>query len=180
MPFNLQPLLENDNLLLKPLTNSDFESLYTVASNPKIWEQHPNKDRWKREIFETFFEGALQSNGAFIIIDKHTTKSIGSTRFYDYDPQESSILIGYTFYATEYWGNGTNLSVKKLLLDYAFQYVNTVKFQIGAENIRSQIAIGRIGAKEVGQETVSYFGEQPKLNKIYHLTQKEFLALSQK
>lgn len=180
MPFNLQPLLENDNLLLKPLTNSDFESLYTIAANPKIWEQHPNKDRWKREIFETFFEGALQSNGAFIIIDKHTTKSIGSTRFYDYDPQESSILIGYTFYATEYWGNGTNLSVKKLLLDYAFQYVNTVKFQIGAENIRSQIAIGRIGAKEVGQETVSYFGEQPKLNKIYHLTQKEFLALSQK
>ena len=53
--MNLQPTLENENVKLVPLQETDFERLYDVASDPLIWEQHPNKDRYKREIFQTFF-----------------------------------------------------------------------------------------------------------------------------
>jgi N-acetyltransferase len=174
MNFSIQTQLENEKIALCPLQETDFEDLYEVASNPKIWEQHPNKDRWKKEVFKTFFEGALQSKGAFKIIDKITGKILGSTRFYDYFPKENTILIGYTFYATECWGKGINLEVKKIMLDYIFQYVSKVNFHIGAENIRSQIAISRLGVRKAGEQTVTYFGEQPKLNYIYSINKEDW------
>lgn len=165
--FDLQPVLENDTVLLQPLQEEDFEALYQVASDPKIWEQHPNKDRWKKDVFQVFFEGAMQSKGAFKIIDKTKGQIAGSTRVYDYNATDHSILIGYTFYARAYWGKGVNLAVKALLLDYLFQYVSKVGFHIGAANLRSQIAIGRLGAQKVGEQEIAYFGEASKLNFIY-------------
>lgn len=172
MTFSIQPILENDHVILYPLRESDFEELYTVASDPKVWEQHPNKDRWKREVFQNFFTGALESKGAFKIVDKLTGKIIGCTRYYDYNEAENFILIGYTFYGTDSWGKGINPQVKKLMLDYIFQFVPTVHFHVGASNLRSQIAIGRLGAEKIAEEDVAYFGEAPKLNFIYEI-QKE-------
>ena len=169
MTFSIQPTLENDRVRLFPLQETDFEALYEVASDPKVWEQHPNKDRWKREVFQTFFDGALQSKGAFKIVDKTNDQVIGSTRFYDYDATEDSILIGYTFYGTAYWGKGINQSVKKVMLDYIFQFVSKVNLHVGATNVRSQIAVGRIGAEKVAEQEVAYFGEQPKLNFVYQI-----------
>lgn len=175
MTFDTQPILENDKAILYPLQEEDFEALYTVASDPKIWEQHPNKDRWKRDVFRTYFDGALQSKGAFKIIDKATGSIAGSTRIYDYNEEDNAILIGYTFYGRPYWGKGLNLSVKALLLDYLFQYVSHVDFHIGAVNTRSQVAIGRLGAKKVGEQEVAYFGEAPKLNYVYRIEKEEWL-----
>ena len=104
-----------------------------------------------------------------MVIDKSTDQAIGSTRFYDYNPDDSSILIGYTFYATAYWGKGINSSVKALMLDYVFSYVEKVFFHVGAENIRSQIAIERIGAVKLREEEIAYFGEKSKPNLVYEL-----------
>jgi N-acetyltransferase len=176
MNFDIQPILENNQVILDPLQENDFEALYAVASNPKIWEQHPNKDRWKKNVFRTFFEGAIQSKGAFKIIDKSTGKIAGSTRIYDYNEQDNSVLIGYTFYGTEYWGKGINHSVKALMLNYLFKFVSQVCFQIGGNNIRSQIAIARLGAKKVGEQEIAYFGESPKLNYIYRIEKEEWLV----
>ncbi len=176
MSIDIQPTIENEKILLSPLQEADFEALYEAASDPKIWEQHPNKNRWQREVFKTFFEGAIKSQGAFKILDKTTGNVIGSTRFYDFNPQEKSILIGYTFYATHYWGKGFNHLTKTSMLDYIFQFVGIVNFHVGADNIRSQIAIGRLGATKISELVVTYFGEEPKLNYIYRLTKREWLS----
>jgi RimJ/RimL family protein N-acetyltransferase len=176
MIFDIQPTLENDKAILYPLQEIDFEEVYAVASNPKVWEQHPNRDRWRRDVFRTFFDGAMQSGGAFKIIDKSTGKVAGSTRIYDFNDQDNSVLIGYTFYGAEFWGKGINPSVKVLMLDYLFQYVSQVGFHIGADNVRSQIAISRLGAEKVGEQEVAYFGELPKLNYIYRIEKTEWLA----
>ncbi len=172
--IDIQPVLETETILLTPVQEKDFESLYTAASDPKIWEQHPNKDRWEKEIFKTFFEGAIQSKGAFLIIDKNNDSVIGSTRFYDYNEQEKSIHIGYTFYTTQCWGKGINSSVKTLMLNYIFEFVSKVFFHIGAENIRSQIAISRLGAVKIGEQEVNYFGEKPTLNFLYEITKENW------
>jgi RimJ/RimL family protein N-acetyltransferase len=174
MKFSIQTILENNQIALYPLIESDFESLYEVASDPKIWEQHPNQNRWKKEIFTTFFEGAIESKGAFKIIDKNNNNLLGSTRFYNYNEQENSILIGYTFYATKCWGKGINQMVKKLMLDYVFQFVSKVYFHVGAGNIRSQIAVSRLGTKKTGEQKDTFFAE-PKLDFIYELTKNDWL-----
>lgn len=176
MNINIQPTLENENVILHPLQDKDFDDLYAVASDPKIWEQHPNKDRCKIEVFKVFFDGAMQSKGAFKIVNKASGHVMGSTRFYDHNLEENSISIGYTFYGREYWGKGFNHSVKSLMLDYIFQFVSKVHFHIGAENIRSQIAIGRLGTTKIDEQEIAYFGEQAKLNYIYCLTKEEWFC----
>lgn len=167
--MNIQTILENDFVQLIPLEESDFEYLYSVASDPKIWEQHPNKDRYQREVFEKFFQGAIESIGAFKIMDKSSNEVAGSTRFYDYNPKENSIFIGYTFYATKFWGSKLNPQVKKLMLDYIFQFVDKVNFHVGKDNIRSQKAMEKLGAKKVDEVNVAYFGEPEKLNVVFEI-----------
>ncbi|MCE3225765.1 MAG: family N-acetyltransferase [Bacteroidetes bacterium] len=167
--FILQQPLENDIVKLVPLKESDFELLYKVASDPLVWEQHPNKDRYKREVFLNFFEGAIKSKGAYLILDKQTNEVIGSSRYYDYKADEKVVAIGYTFFARSHWGGKYNPSAKKLMMDLAFKYVDSVLFYIGAMNVRSQKAIERLGAIKIGEEEIAYYGEASRLNFIYRI-----------
>ena len=167
--MNIQATLENENVKLVPLNPNDFEELFSVASDPKIWEQHTNKDRYQREVFEKFFQGAIESKGAFKIIDKNTGEIAGSTRFYDYNQDDNSILIGYTFYATKFWGSKLNPQVKKLMLDHIFQFVNKVYFHVGKNNIRSQKAMEKLGAKKLDEVIVAYAYEPERLNVVYEI-----------
>lgn len=171
MNFNIQPAhLKNEIVQLVPLLESDFDRLYQVASNPLVWEQHPNPNRYKKEAFRNYFDGAILSKGAFIILDSQTNHVIGSSRFYDIDLDNKSIKIGYTFIGIDFWGKNFNKSMKKLMLDYAFEEFEKVIFDIGATNFRSQKAIQKIGATKIGEQVVTYFGEVPKLNFIYQIS----------
>ncbi|GEN76938.1 GNAT family N-acetyltransferase [Chryseobacterium hagamense] len=169
MNFSIQTVLENETYQLIPLQQGDFESLYEVASDPEVWMQHPNKDRYKREVFETFFQGAIESGGAFKIVEKATGDILGSTRFYDFDEDRNSIFIGYTFYGTKSWGKKINPQIKKLMLDYIFQFVDTVYFHVGKDNMRSRTAMERLGAENLGEHEVAYFGEPSRINILYQI-----------
>ena len=158
--INLRVELENERIRLTPLNETDFERLYQVASDPLIWEQHPSNDRYKREVFQLFFDGAIKSQGAFLVFDKKTNELIGSSRFYDYNKEKSSIAIGYTFLACKYWGGVYNKSLKELMLNYIFQHVDAVLFHIGTTNFRSQKAILKIGAHKINEVDFDYYGKK--------------------
>lgn len=152
--INWQPAhLEDGVVKLVPLTANDFNQLYRVAADPLIWEQHPSPDRYKEDVFREFFNGAMESGTAFLIVDKDSAAVIGSTRYYDY--KEDSVAIGFTFFAREFWGGKYNKAVKKLMIDYAFEFVGKVIFHIGPKNLRSQIATGRLGAVKTGEVVVN-------------------------
>ena len=173
MPFDLQPtFLQDDLIKLIPLSESDFDRLFAVGSNPKVWEQHPNPNRYKPEDFSNYFTGAIKSKGAFIVLDIKTNEVVGCSRYYDYNENENSVLIGYTFIGIKFWGTGYNKSLKKLMLDYSFQFVGKVYFHIGASNIRSQKAIEKIGAVKVDEFEVEYYGEPSKLNFVYLISRE--------
>lgn len=170
--INWQPIhLEDDRVKLVPLTESDFDRLYAVASDPLLWQQHPAKSRFQREVFQLFFEGALASGTSFLIVDKVSGTVIGSTRYYDYQAKQSAVGIGFTFLAIPYWGGPYNRSAKTMLLGYAFQYVDKVFFHIGATNIRSQVAISRLGA--IKTEEVEFEVEGKKLPHYVYVIEKQ-------
>jgi RimJ/RimL family protein N-acetyltransferase len=170
MLFDIQPIdLQNNLIKLVPLHENDFNELYQVACDPLIWEQHPNKNRYKKEVFQNYFEGAILSKSAFFIREATTNEAIGSSRYYDYDLEKNSIKIGYTFIGRKFWGNGYNKALKKVMLDYAFQYVDSVLFEVGANNIRSQKAMEKIGGIKIDEIEVEYYGEDSKLNYIYQI-----------
>ncbi|PXY46073.1 GNAT family N-acetyltransferase [Flavobacterium hydrophilum] len=157
--FNLQPeFLENETIKLIPLQENHFEALYELASDPLVWEQHPIKDRYKKDVFKPFFEGAIGSKGAFLILDKKTNEVIGTTRFYDYNSEKSNVGIGFTFIGRKFWGGPYNAATKKLLIEYAFQTVNSILFHVGAENFRSQKAVLKLGAVKINEMVFSHNG----------------------
>lgn len=177
MHFDLQPTLENDLIQIVPLTETDFEALFAVASDPLIWEQHPNKDRYQREVFQNFFKGAIESKGAFMVYEKATGKIVGSSRYYDFEEENNQVAVGYTFIAREFWGKGHNRALKTLMLDYAFQFVDKVILHIGATNFRSQKATEKLGAVKVGELEVAYYGEPVKLNFVYRVDKAKWAAM---
>jgi RimJ/RimL family protein N-acetyltransferase len=145
--IDLQPThLEDQWIKLVPLGPDDLERLYAVASDPLIWEQHPSRDRYQRDVFQKFFDDGIASGGAFLILEVATGDVMGSSRYYDLDCERRTVAIGYTFLARKYWGGHYNKSLKSLMLDHAFEFADTVIFHIGSENVRSQKATVKIGA----------------------------------
>ncbi len=167
MSFDLQPHLKGELIELRPLTLEDWDDLFAVASDPLIWEQHPESDRYKEDVFRIFFSEALESGGAFVIIDRENQQIIGSTRFYGYDTEKSEIEIGWTFLARNYWGGRYNLELKQLMLDHAFKFVENVIFYVGENNIRSQKATEKIGGIKDGVVKKAYGNRPPSLNVRY-------------
>ena len=164
MGFDLQPHLNGELIELRPLTPNDWDELFAVASDSLIWQQHPERDRYKKDVFRVFFKDALESGGAFVIIDRKTRQIIGSTRFYGYDPEKSEIEIGWTFLARKYWGGRYNAEMKRLLLNHAFKFVESVVFFVGEDNVRSQKAMEKVGAIKVGMATRKYGNHPPARN----------------
>jgi len=165
--FDLQPLLKGVLIELRPLRPEDWDELFAVASDPLIWEQHPESDRYKEDVFKIFFREALESGGAFVVIDKKSQRIIGSTRFYGYHPKKSEIEIGWTFLARKYWGGHYNREMKQLILAHAFKFVENVVFFVGQNNFRSQKAMEKIGAIRDGLVTRMYGNHPPSVNVKY-------------
>lgn len=98
MSFDSQPVLKGELLELRPLRSEDLRDLYGVASDPLIWEQHPD-DRHLEAVFEEFFRVGLASGGALLAIDARTQRVIGTSRYHGYDAEKSEVEIGWTFLA---------------------------------------------------------------------------------
>ena len=145
--IDLQPTLRGDLIELRPLRLDDFDALFSVANDPLIWQQHPESDRYQRDVFQRYFDGALESKGAFAIIDRKSGRIIGSSRYCNLDLANSEVEIGWTFLERRFWGGNYNRELKRLMLDHAFRFVDRVLFVVGENNLRSQKALEKIGAK---------------------------------
>lgn len=142
-------LLENDKIRLKALVLTDYDCLFQIAADKDIWAQHPDSDRYLPEGFVKYFTKLLQTDQPYLIIDKVTSKIIGATSYYQFDPKASKITIGYTFLTKAYWGTGLNNSLKSMMLAHAFTFVDHVIFHVRENNMRSQAALNKIGARRI-------------------------------
>jgi RimJ/RimL family protein N-acetyltransferase len=174
--FELQPQLQNELIRLTPVQPADFEALYTVAADELIWEQHPNKNRYQRDVFAVYFQGALESGGASCVTDNVTGELIGCSRYYELD-EPRTVSIGYTFIARRTWGLGYNRALKTLMLDHAFRFVERVVFHVGAHNLRSRRAMEKLGGRLVGEAAVAYHGEPSSPNVIYQIDRDDWTTL---
>ena len=147
MEFDLQPTLKGNLIEVRPLVREDFDALFAAASDPLIWEQHPESDRYQRAVFEGFFEGAMESGGAFAVIERKSGRIIGSSRYHNLNPAEGEVEIGFTFLERAFWGGAYNGELKSLMLQHAFRFVDRVVFVVGPNNLRSQKALQKSGAR---------------------------------
>jgi N-acetyltransferase len=170
---DFQPTLVGLSTTIRPITADDWPELFAAGSDPRIWEVHPVPDRYTEPLFRIFFDGAVNSNMAFVFVDRATGRLIGSSRYYGYEPERSEIEIGWTFIVRSHWGGATNREVKRLMLDHAFTFVDTVVFWVGEHNWRSQGAMTKIGGvKRSGLFTREVTGDKPYF--IFDITKSRY------
>jgi len=168
--FELQPVLTGELIKLRPLRLEDYAALFLAASDALIWEQHPDSERYKENVFKGYFDSAIECGGALVVLDALTNEVIGSSRYYGLDEKTSEIEIGWTFLTTKYWGGTYNRELKKLMLDHAFKYIEHVVFFVGPNNLRSRKAVEKIGAIYI--DTRSRFGGD---SVVYRLSKSDFV-----
>lgn len=143
--FDFQPTLRGPRITIRPIAADDWDELFEAASDPKIWEQHPARDRYREPVFREYFDEAIESGSAFVFVDRACDRIVGSSRYDGHDPVTREIEIGWTFLTRAYWGGSYNREIKQLMLQHAFRFVETVVLWVGVANLRSQLATQKIG-----------------------------------
>jgi RimJ/RimL family protein N-acetyltransferase len=145
-------ILEDDQVLLRPLKESDLEFLLPFALNePDTWKYSylsaRGEDGMHKYIDDAMAAKATGKEYPFIVFDKLTQSYAGSTRFYDIVPAYETVQLGYTWYGEKFRGTKLNKHCKYLLLQFAFEAMDAVRveFRADARNERSVAAMKSIG-----------------------------------
>ncbi len=170
-----QPTLETERLTIRPLGEADREPLHAIASDPAIWEQHPIHDRWRREVFDAFFDEGLASGGALAVLGRGDSRILGTSRYGPVDPEEGGLVeIGWTFLAQRCWGKGYNRELKRAMLAHAFAHVALVEFRVGDTNYRSRNALEAIGAVRSSRYELEKYQGKRVVHLYYELSREAF------
>ncbi len=157
LDFSKEYILEDDCVLLRPLTVNDFSNLLNFSIyEPELWkfsiQQANGEENLKKYIRTAIDAKATQTEYPFIVFDKRTQQYAGSTRFYDIQLSNKSLQLGYTWYGKSFHGTGLNKHCKLLLLQFAFEKLDMerVEFRADKNNARSIAAMKSIGCTEEG------------------------------
>ena len=150
-------VLENDCVLLRPLAMSDAKYLQVFSENePELW-QYSLQTAAGSDNLTQYLAAAVKGRESglaypFIIYDKQRAAYAGTTRFYEIDLLNQSLLLGYTWLGRDFQRTGINRHCKYLLLQFAFEQagIHRVAFRADINNENSIRAMESIGCKHEG------------------------------
>jgi len=159
IPFNPEAeyILEDERAFLRPLHANDAELFVPYAINePDTWKYSVSRPKGAEGIRDyvnsTLIARVEGREYPFIIFDKKTGECAGCTRFYDIQPQNQMLQLGYTWYGEKFRGTGLNKHCKFLMLQFAFEKLGMerVEFRADANNARSIAAMKSLGCQVDG------------------------------
>ncbi len=166
-------VLENERLKLIPFNKEDARKLESIIFDDSVWEFMGMYVRTQQD-FKNYIESTIEFQGvnhyAFLIFDKQTNEFAGSTRFGNINFNSEKLEIGWTWYGKKHHGTGLNHATKFELLKHCFENIGLrrVQFSADLENIASQRAIAKLGAKEEGIFRNNYIDSEGKSkNDVY-------------
>lgn len=149
--------LENHRVKLIPFVDDVAEEELNMIINDYEITQYSgnhinNEEEYKKYIFRTLQVRTMKQGYPFIVIDKNSDRVAGTTRLGFINFESKRLEIGWTWYGKQFRGNGINLACKYELLKFAFETLDfrRVQFSVDTENIRSQKAVLKLGAKQEG------------------------------
>lgn len=164
-------LLENNDVLLRPLVRQDIPFLKKLTKNADLWEYFThnlsNDDQFEEWIKPHFKGERIQ----FTVINKSNGEFVGSTALGNYSDRDKRIEIGWSWLGTPYHGSGINQTMKKLILNYCFDNLSLerVEFKTDILNLPARHALKKLGAIEDGvlrSHTLLHHGR--RRNTIYY------------
>ena len=156
--FDPRPItLTGEHARLEPLGLHHVKDLLEAGSDKDIWVYLPVPAPANAGEMEGFVSEALELAAAgtsvpFAIMDVSGGKAVGSTRYLDIQQPHRSLEIGWTWLGSDYQRTPINTECKLLLLRHAFEDHGAIRVQLKTDalNVRSQVAIERVGAKKEG------------------------------
>ena len=146
-------VLRLNGIRLEPLGLQHTAGLQAAAADGALWRLRVTSVP-EPENTAAYIETALHTADrlAFAVIDEASGHVLGSTSYHDILPAVRRLEIGYTWYAQSHWRTALNSICKLMLLCHAFETLQaqTVGWRTDIENIRSQAAIERLGARKDG------------------------------
>ena len=146
-------VLRLNGIRLEPLGLQHTAGLQAAAADGALWRLRVTSVP-EPENTAAYIETALHTADrlAFAVIDEASGHVLGSTSYHDILPAVRRLEIGYTWYAQSHWRTALNSICKLMLLRHAFETLQaqTVGWRTDIENIRSQAAIERLGARKDG------------------------------
>lgn len=155
--FTLNPILENNRILLRPLEKTDYDHLLPFSlQEPDLWN-YGLVTAAGPENLRRYIDTAVDNRGtgtefAFIVYDKQAGAYAGSSRFYDIQQAWLTTQLGYTWYGKAFQRTGLNRHCKLLLLSFAFETWGLERVELRADlrNQPSIQAMRAIGCTEEG------------------------------
>jgi len=156
--MNPQPvILEGSHVRLEPLDLRHAADLYAVGGDERIWRYMPRAKLASitdaQEMIESAKAAAADgSQIPFAIIERKSSRAVGSTRYLDIRRKDRGLEIGWTWLGSAYQRTPINTECKYLLLRHAFEALDAVRVQLKTDlrNEGSQKAIERLGAIREG------------------------------
>ncbi|MES2933610.1 MAG: GNAT family protein [Pseudomonadota bacterium] len=156
MPFITPVTLSGQHASLEPLLQDHLEGIKAAAADGQLWNLFytsvPSADMTQAWLDTAHRMRDEQGALVFAVRDQRTNNIVGSTRFWNVDPVNRRLEIGYTWYAESAHRTGINTECKLMLLTHAFEVLNCIAVELCTDwfNHRSQAAIERLGAKRDG------------------------------
>jgi N-acetyltransferase len=148
--------LQDDHVLLEPLSLDHVPDLETAAADGELWNlwftSAPPPGQARAYVQKALDGLAAQAMLPFAVREKTSGEIVGTTRFYEFKPELPRVAIGYTWYAKRWQKSHLNTACKRLLLKHAFESLGcvAVEFHTDRRNLDSQRAIERLGAHRDG------------------------------
>jgi ribosomal-protein-alanine N-acetyltransferase len=153
--MDVQPVpLEGPTIRLEPLV-PEHAPLLWPQTGPEIF-QHTLEwpPDWSREAFEDWVRYNLTVPASLLwgIFVRATGEAVGMTGYLEIRPRHQGLEIGRTWIARSQQGTRVNPESKYLLLRHAFEDLGAVRVQFKTDlnNVHSQRAIEKLGAKREG------------------------------
>jgi len=146
-------------VVVEPLRPEHEDGLFEAGHDREMWTYltaFPNafetRERFHRWMQQALDATATGQEGAWAILDRASTRPIGSTRYLMLRPEHRSLEIGWTWLGRPWWRTGANVETKLLLLGRALEQLGCerVEFKTDARNARSRAALEALPAQFEG------------------------------
>ncbi|MEU6076485.1 bifunctional pyridoxamine 5'-phosphate oxidase family protein/GNAT family N-acetyltransferase [Micromonospora sp. NPDC047074] len=150
-------VLRGDHVLLEPLDLAHADELHAATADPEVWRHLGSPAPVDPAGMRAQIGAALAAHRRgervpWVQRCAVTGAVVGTTSFYEVDPERRAVAIGYTFLGRPWWRTGINTEAKLLLLTHAFEELGAARvvWHTDIRNERSQRAIERLGATREG------------------------------
>jgi RimJ/RimL family protein N-acetyltransferase len=148
MTWFTTPTLTGSRVVLREFTLADAPALAAAVDKPEAfrWTTVPTDEASAERYIQTALDAT--DRVAFAVVDQDHGRIVGSTSFYDINPDHQALAIGHTWYSTSAQGTTVNPEAKSLLLRRAFDELGAVRvvWHTDERNAQSRAGIAKLGA----------------------------------